>query len=233
VKRQLTAVLACLCLAAPAWAANGNILITFDQAGALCQQAVPCGMIGTIYVYGLLQGSSGSGITGAEYRIEMGLNGNADPGWFFAESFPMGTTTVGTGALSPTDPAPRGINVAWPSCQTGDGTKVLLETVQVLAQCEDPMTPLPELRLRAAKHSSSSNQFFQCPLFTLCDDPTFTKVCLGSNLTACRNPEPPFPNNATCSTSGEAWINPAPGRNCTVGVSRVTWSAVKGLYTGR
>ena len=228
MKRQLTAAIACLSLAAsPAMAANGNILITFDQAGALCQQTVGCGGFATAYVYALLQGASGSGITGAEYRIDVGNDGNADPGWLFSETFDPSATTIGAGAITPVDPASRGINVAWGTCQTGDGTKVLLETIQILNMgCSTD-----ELRLKVVKHSSASNQFFQCPLFTLCDDPFYTKVCLGSNVTVCRNPEPPFPNNAACSTSGEAFLNPGPSRNCTVGVSAKTWSQVKNLYT--
>jgi len=217
-----------LCLAAsPALAANGNILITFDQAGALCQQTVPCMGQATAYVYALLQGASGSGITGAEYSIAVGADGTADAGWLFSETFDPAATTIGTGAITPGDPFPRGINVAWGACQTGDGTKVLIETIQIL----NIGCATQELRLRVVKHSSSSNQFFQCPLFTLCDDPVFTKVCLGSNITTCRNPEPPFPMNATCSSSGEAYLNPGPSRNCTVGVSQATWSQVKSLYT--
>lgn len=227
MKRQLTAALACLSLAAaPAFAANGNILIAFDQAGALCQQTVGCGGSTTAYVYALLQGASGIGITGAEYRIEVGPNGNADPGWLFSEVFDPSATVIGVGAINPVDPQPRGVNVAWGTCQVGDGSKVLLETIQILnLGCSTD-----ELRLRVAKHSSSANQFFQCPLFTLCDDPVFTKVCLGSNITTCRNPEPPFPNNASCSTSGEAYLNPGPGRNCTVAVAQKTWSTVKSMY---
>lgn len=227
MKRQLTVAIACLCLAAsPSLAANGNILITFDQAGALCQQSVPCMGVTTAYVYALLQGASGAGITGAEYRITVGDDSNADGGWLFNETFDPSATTIGSGALTPGDPFARGINIAWGQCQTGDGTKVLIETVQIFnGGCDTA-----ELRLRVEKHSTSSNQFFQCPLFTLCDE-AFTKVCLGSNITVCRNPEPPFPNNATCSMSGEAFLNPGPSRNCTVGVSQATWSQVKSLYT--
>jgi hypothetical protein len=220
--------MACLSLAAaPAMAANGNILITFDQAGALCQQTLGMGGMTTAYVYALLQGASGSGITGAEYRIDVGDDGNADAGWLFSESFDPAATTIGSGAITPADPALRGINVAWGTCQTGDGTKVLLETIQIF----NAGGSTAELRLKVVKHSTPSNQFFQCPLFTLCDAPFYTKVCLGSNLTTCRNPEPPFPMNATCSSSGEAFLNPGPTRNCTVAVSPATWSQVKNLYT--
>ena len=104
---------------------------------------------------------------------------------------------------------------------------MLIETVDILnLDCENTA----ELVLKVVKHDIPSNQFFQCPLFTLCDAPVYTKVCLGSNITTCRNPEPPFPNNATCSSSGTAFVNPAPGHNCTVAVTNQAWSTVKGLY---
>jgi hypothetical protein len=85
-----------------------------------------------------------------------------------------------------------------------------------------------EIALKVIKHSTPSNQFFQCPLLTLCDDPAFTKVCVGNSFTLCKNPEPPFPVNATCSTSGQAFINGS--RNCSVGVQESNWSAVKSLF---
>jgi len=198
----------------------------FDQNGALCQAAVPCGPPVRMYVYALLQGSSGSGITGAEYKVQIGANNNADPGYLFNETFDPAATVIG-GAFNPTDPGTRGVNVSWAACQVGDGTKVLIETVDILnLDCENT----GELALKVVKHDIPSNQFFQCPLFTLCDAPVYTKVCLGSNITTCRNPEPPFPNNSTCSSSGTAFVNPAPGHNCTVAVTNQAWSTVKGLY---
>jgi hypothetical protein len=67
-------------------------------------------------------------------------------------------------------------------------------------------------------------------------------VCLGSNLTLCRNPDPPYANNATCSTSGAGWINPVwghwctlepphfPDPDCPIAVQPRSWSMVKSLY---
>lgn len=92
-----------------------------------------------------------------------------------------------------------------------------------------------------AGHDRPSNPYIQCPSFTLCDAPVYTQVCLGSKLTLCPNPEPPFPNNATCSTSGRTWINPPAGfycclscipvpADCTIAVEAKAWSGVKGLY---
>jgi len=208
------------------WAVNGNIGLYFDQAAALCQGSVPCGPPVRLYVYALLQGATLTGITGAEYKVRIGVDNNPDPGWLFQETFDPAATSIGAGAFNPVDPAARGINLAWPSCQLGDGTKVLLETVDIL----NTSCSTGELPLRVVKHDAPSNQFFQCPVLVMCDAPVFTKVCVGSNQTVCRNPEPPFANNATCSTSGEAFVNPVPGRNCTVAVEPRTWSSLKSLY---
>jgi len=226
--KVLTAGLATLVLTTgSSWAANGNIGLFFDENAALCQAAVPCGQPVRMYVYALLQGATQTGITGAEYKIRVGADNNADPGYLFNETFDPAATVLGAGALNPVDPTPRGVNVAWATCQLGDGTKVLIETVDILnLDCLNTS----ELKLQVVKHDAASNQFFQCPVFTMCDAPVYTKVCLGSNQTVCRNPEPPFANNATCSSSGEAFANPAPGRNCTVAVSPTTWSTMKSLY---
>jgi len=223
VKRHLTAAvaLASLCLAGPALAANGNIGIYFDTDAALCQGTIPCGQTGTMYLFGLLQGSSGTGITGAEFGITPS-SATLWTNYLFNEILPPGAGAIG----SAFGPAATGINIFWPSCQVGDGTKVLLMTVPVF----NVGCAATEYKMTVRKKDSASNQFFQCPLFTLCDDPIFTKICLGSNLTICQNPEPPRPLNSTCSTSGTAYLNPGPTRNCTVGVEKGTWSSMKGLY---
>jgi hypothetical protein len=236
VKRQIVLTIALVVLAlAPtaSRASNGNVGLFFDAEATRCTQHVPCfnGPV-RLYVYALLEGASQLGITGAEYKVAVGADNLPDSGWLFAETFDPNATTIGSGAFNPGDTnppgtAPRGINVAWDGCQLGDGFKVLIETVDILNlnNCGPA-----ELYLTVVKHDTPSNQFFQCPLFVLCDDPTYTKVCLGSNITACRNPEPPFPMNASCSTSGQAIINPFQFHNCTVGVATTSWSAMKGLY---
>lgn len=219
MRRQLTVAIATLALAAsPVFAANGNIGLYFDSGAALCQQAVPCGGQTDIYVYGLLQGASQFGFTGVEYAVEA----NADvSGWFFIET-PAAPTVIGLAF-----PPSAGINMAWPGCQLGDGTKVLLETVHVINQSD---CTGDEIILTVTKKFNASNEFFQCPAYYLCDAPLYTEICLGSNLTTCQNPNPPYPMNATCSTSGECFLNPAPTRECRVAVQQTSWSTVKGLY---
>ena len=228
-----------LCAPASTWAGNGDIGLFFDSGGRNCEGRIPCSGSATLYVYALLQGASSSGITGAEYGLQIGKNGDADPGWMFEEHFtPDATAVVGRGGFYPPDIRDltphrnrgRGINVAWPSCQTGDGTKILIETVTVTNEgCTEA-----SLDLLVVQHDVASNQYFRCPLFTLCDAPDYTKVCLGDNLTPCQSLEPPYPPFATCSTSGRAMINAGPSDGvvlCRVtGVERSTWSSVKGLY---
>jgi len=64
------------------------------------------------------------------------------------------------------------------------------------------------------------------------DAPVYTKVCIGSNMATCRNPEPPFANNATCSTGGRTYLNTGPTHPdpCRDAVKATTWSKVKSLY---
>jgi len=216
--------------AVPAYAADGHIVPLFGedcdiQMGPLCSA--------TMYVYGLLQGASTTGITGAEYSIEF-APASLRSNWLFTETFVPGSLVLGGGAIAPS-PQVRGVNIAFPNCQTGNGTRVLLETIDVLRL---DFVAWNEITLKVVKHDRPSSQFFQCPLFTLCDAPVYTKVCVGSNLTTCPNPEPPFPNNATCSTSGQAYINgrecclscePAVA-HCTVAAAPTAWSRVKALY---
>jgi hypothetical protein len=228
--------------ASPVWAANGNIGIFFDQGAALCQATVPCGTTARIYVYALLEGASYIGITGAEYKVQTGPDANPDnPGWFWnVEVFNPTATVIGQ-AFTPTDnfPVPpplnqRGVNVAWASCQIGDGFKILLQTIDVVnTDCNNT----EELRLSVVKHDNPSNPFFVCPLFVLCDGPTYTKVCLGSDVRGpnavppCRNLNPPFANDAFCSTSGQGFLNPISTDRCRIGVANTSWQGVKQLYS--
>lgn len=224
-----------------ALASDGEIGIFFDTSGNSCLGAIPCGQTGTVYLYAFLEGRSDAGITGAEYAVGIGNDGNADPAWAFVEHFAPATVVLGQGAFFPPDLRDlssrryrgRGVNVAFSECQDGSAGRVLLESVDItnVGCAMDP------LLLVVLSHDTPSNQFFQCPLFTLCDEPDFTKICLGKVLVTCGNPEPPYPSNATCSTSGHAVINPSsedyllPCRP--TAVEPTTWSSVKGLYRGR
>ena len=197
-----------------------------------------------IKVYGELKGASAGGITGVEYAAKFGPTTAADPGYFFLEIPNPSATTILGSAFSPPDPAPRGQNMAWDACQTGGGTgRVLLATVLVFptVPCGADQLP-PQMNMSTGQHFSPSNVYFRCPLFTLCDAPAYTKVCLGDNLTLCTTPVPPFPMASTCSTSGAFAINdptspgvghckPGPGKTAAAAtIENTTWGNVKGLY---
>ena len=183
MRRQLLAVFAILALAAtPSWAVNGNIGIYFDTDAALCQGNVPQGPPVRMYVYALLQGASLNGITGVEYKVQEGPNNAADPaGYLFHGDLRPDGDRPWRRRLQPGSTSARGVNVAWPACQIGDGTKVLIETVDVL----NPLGSTAEMMLKVVKHDIYSNQFFKCPLFVLCDEPVYTKVCVGYGVVAC------------------------------------------------
>ena len=196
-----------------------------------------------IEVYANLMGASAGGITGCEFRVLQGADGAADPGFVYVE-FPETSAIVVLGrAWTPRDPGSRGMRMSWDACQTGENGRVHLETVSLFstAPCGPSQRPA-SIDFVAGQHNTPSNAFFRCPLFTLCDDPAFTKVCLGTNITACRTPVPPFcPNCSQCSTSGLFTINgnkgigglcnPAPKTGApSTAAAKVNWSELKELY---
>ena len=259
MKRQLPLALALVLLAlacVPAWASDGELALlaqdlkkspnecdywVMKHRGNTQGQGFGSCVPPVIQVYASLGGASAGGITGAEFACNIGPDAGADPGYFLIE-FPNFTATNILGrAFVPPDPSPRGMNISWSDCQTGDGSRVLLETVIVFntAACGPSAKP-PALTFGGAQHASPSNVFFRCPLFTLCDGPVFTKVCLGTNIVDCQTPVPPFPNASKCSTSGGFKLN-APNNEagtCSnlkggLAVNTIqsdTWSNVKNLY---
>ena len=206
-----------LLLATAAWSGNGRIGLFFDPGGQKCADAIPCTGFGQLYVYAMLEGASRDGITGAEYSIQIGPDAHSDPGWVFHEEFPEDAVALGKAFFPldidthqfPYNPG-RGVNIAFPTCQRGEGQMVLLETATV-ANNSCSTAPLP---LLVVLHDNPSNGYFACLLFTLCDSPTYTKLCLGRS-------------------SGQAVINPGPGQTAPcpgVAVTPVTWSAVKEMF---
>jgi len=196
---------------------NGNIGLYFDTGCSECAKAILPGQIVTLYVVTSLGGLSAGGITGAEYLIQVEPSG-FPAGWFYNEQFEP-DITVGGGALG------TRCNVAWATCQTQDCR--IIERIQIGNFSGSATT----LTLRVVSGAPPANLNFRCPLFTLCDTPFFTKVCLGSDLHPCvADPAYPAAQLATCSTSGVATINPVPGHSCTVAVRPTAWSAVKAFY---
>jgi len=239
--KVLSLVVALVVLIPPATVAttsNGEIGLFFDPQGGECSQVVGCNETVTLYVCAMLQGSSAAGIRGAEYAIRLGADYRKDDGWMFSETWNPSATIVLGSAVFPLDidnPVQdvafrgRGANVAFSTCQTGSGGLVLLQTVSITnVGCN-----VDEFPLQVISHDNASNPFYQCPLFNLCDDPVFTKVCLGTDLTICRNPRPPYAMNAVCSTSERALVNPAGSvaTDCKLTtVQQSAWSEVKEMY---
>jgi len=258
MKRHLPMALALVLLAlacVPAWASDGEIaIVTDDVFGANeCnywvmkhrgktdeQKFGSCVGPGVLSVYAELGGASAGGISGAEYAVSFNGDSSPDPGYLLIEIPNLTATTILGSAFTPPDPSPRGIGIAWNSCQSGTDGRVLLANVIVIptAACGPSLKP-PPLDMLTVEHSSPSNVFFRCPLFTLCDGPVFTKVCLGSNIVDCQTQVPPFPIASKCSTSGGFGLNAQNPGKCTptkagVAVNSVddtqTWSTVKDLY---
>jgi hypothetical protein len=228
------AAIALALLPAASPAVDGNIGIFADVEMTEREITVACGATTTLFVYALLQGATADGISGAEYSLAIGpyisegcTEEDLSPdGMVFLDDYQpshaLDATVVGVGASDRPDPDNRGINIAFPTCQAGDDAKILLQTIQVWNfGCSDS-----ELRLRVIKHDDPSNPFLWCPLFTLCNPPVFTKICLGEDVHQqyCAI-VPPFVIT-TISSSGEFVLNPSP----VIAIERQTWSAVKRLY---
>jgi hypothetical protein len=170
-------------------ASAASIGIYFDAAGTDCDYTVGMYQPVNFWVLAQIGGTSADGITGAEFRI---LNW---PGSWF------GNVTANPAANTVLGNLWTGTNIAFSACQPGSSGLVLLYSVAGLAT-----SVVGETYLTVAQHFTPSNPSFQCPLFTLCDAPVYTKVCV---------------------SGGTAILN---GRPCVIGVQPTSWSQVKSLY---
>lgn len=245
-----------LAFVAPSWGSDGEITIVAELAGTGRSKPVECDFwvmkwnranqqngktpFGScrpviLKVYANLQGASAGGITGAEFGVRIGPDRMPDPGYLLVE-MPNSSARISIGsAFTPPDADTRGLNLAWTTCQSGNDGRVLLETIMVIptVPCGPNVSP-PTLSLRVGQHWWPSHRFMRCPLFTLCDAPAFTKVCLGTDEHWCDLQVPPFTPYARCSSSGSFVINGkgGPGR-CGKGKPEadvMTWGGVKALY---
>lgn len=164
--------------------------------GSTCGTTASQGVPFNIYLLGTLFGdAAATGITGAEFKLE-----GQDPTWIaIVTSNPAANLSLG-------NPVQHGCNIAFPSCQVGTGfrTAVLLYTVQFIS-----LGPVAPAILQVTRHDTPSNPNFTCPLFTICDDPVFTKVCV---------------------PGGHECINDPGVFCCGDPVVLATWSSVKALY---
>jgi hypothetical protein len=197
--RVIASLVMAACLAAGS--ANASSIGAFFTADASdCDFQTP--NFFTLHVIAILGGdAAAAGISGAELRVT-GLEDQAPaPTWFVSVTpNPAANVVIG----NPTT-AGGGVNLGFPSCQAPMGGRVSLFTVSVFAN-GPPV--LGERTFAVLRHTVPTNANFQCPLVTLCDPPTFTKVCV---------------------PGGEAFLNRGEG-TCTVGVQQTSWSQVKSLF---
>ena len=187
-----------------------EIYFTSDQT-CRCTAILPLSAA-TLYVYARLSGLSQNGITGADYKLQVGPHDLADvPALVFSESFDPSAVVLGS-AVAPADPMPRGIDISWPQCKGSGQQSVLIETIHIL----NPH-PFPILETEFRIVRSDRLNPFECPAFTLCDEP-LTKVCVDGG-SAVINPTSP-------STLLSCLTHTCPA----VGLEQRSWTAVKALY---
>lgn len=170
-KLQPLLVVASILSAEYAIAGNGYVGIYSDPQGQSPCASVPPGSGVQLYVIANLEGPTESGIAGAEFRIEV----TNPTGWFLSFT-PSGSGTTALGQALDTNPASAndgsGVNIAFPTCQTGSNGRVSLGTIAIYNMYGAPT------QLMVKRHSSPSNGSFICPLFVRCDEPVYSKVCM-------------------------------------------------------
>lgn len=168
--------MAALTLPGRGFAASGYVGVFQDSTGTVACTVVQPYTGTTLYVLATLDGETGAGISGAEFRIEV-----SDPtGWLFSYFPPTGSLAIG----NPIDAQPAnaadgaGVDLAFPHCATPSSSgKVRMGTISVfnLSGSATSLTVKP--------HASPKNPFYMCPLFTKCDTPLYTKTCMTAALT--------------------------------------------------
>ena len=201
MKTLLMHLAAACCLAAGVYAQESTIGVYVDAAGTQCTGTTTGGVvIGSIWVD--LAGAAAGGFTGAEFRVD-----NSQREYTSVSVTPDAGASIVLGDAFNS----AGTNIAYASCQTGP--RVRLATFTLVE-----MSPVTDIWLSVTQKYTPTNWTFDCPLLTLCDEPAYTKVCVGE-----RNHAVHWRSvlNATVGVSADC---------PTVGVSNTSWSQVKGLY---
>jgi hypothetical protein len=174
---------------------DGTIGVYFDAAGTRCQGTIQPGTPGTVYILVRTAGATADGIAGAEFKFT-GLPHS----W---RVFPVANPEL----LAMGDPFGVGVVAGLP-CQSPQAGLVLLYTVEVVADAEEP-----DVQLSIDAREPPLNRAFACPLLVACDEPAFTKQCVGAQ---------------SCSVNSTASV----ARPCATptSVSPKTWTGVKELY---
>ena len=155
VRTAVAMTIACLVLLATVTQSfAGTIVVAWDQEGLVCEQSVPAGTAGTLYLLAHLTDIHVMGTTGAEFRLD-----GFPPEWQVVHVTPNPQATVVIG-----NPLTGGCNIAFPECQTGTNGIALLYRVDFFA-----VTAVVERVLSVRGHSQPSNPDFPCPLLQICD----------------------------------------------------------------
>jgi hypothetical protein len=133
-----------------------------DTNGDACAATLGSGRTTTLYVVFLPRGSTMSGITGAEFRIET----TGAPGYMFQDERAINATVFMGTALG------SGANVVYGTCD--NRTAIPLLRFQVYNG-----SGASNARLRVAHKNPPTNANFPCPLAVTCDN-FFTTVCVAA-----------------------------------------------------
>jgi hypothetical protein len=171
-----------------------SIDVFTDAGGTNHCVVAPPGTPITFYIR-FTPGGAATGITGAEFRIT-GLVPN--PPWF------VNTVWFGLDVCwLECDPFGPGVRLAYPTCLT---------TAQNLGSVSGFVVgTFPQMEWTVVGHETPNAPPFGCPVVTLCDPPSFTRVCV---------------------TGGRTFVN-WPGGCPPLAVEAVTWSRVRSLYATR
>ena len=164
---------------------NGYIGIYAEPNGA-----TPCTQIGqyqgaVLYLVAKVDGLTASGITGAEFRVEV----TNPAGWTFYPTFYNSPTTVGSDLMG------TGITLAYASCRVPDSVMAIpVGEILAINWTGGPTNLLIKSR------STPSNPAYSCPLLVACDAPIYTKACMTPTTEPpCSLTVPPKPVASTAS----------------------------------
>jgi hypothetical protein len=165
-----------LVVAAPCFASDGLLGIFFDREARSCSGDVPTASFATLYVVFLPAGSTLSGIVGGEFRID-----NSDATGFLFQSVnydPAIIAHVG-------DAFSGGVTLAAPSCMSGNVVFLSFQVFNTGSGARDAV-------VRIVPKDQPTNPQFACSLATLCNEPTYTMICVDPGI-ARLNPSSPIP----------------------------------------
>jgi len=156
------------------WAQSGDgyVGVFGNAAGTQACTSVPQYTQTTLHIIAKTSGGSASGISGAEFRIEI-LN---PAGWYFTYNAPSGGGVVlGNPLDTSTDPNDNsGLNINFPTCVEPSSGNIPLGTISVFNVSGSPTT------LLVKRHNRPSNPGYQCPLFVTCNAPVYSKLCMST-----------------------------------------------------